>query len=132
LCCTFLDGGARFRATTARYSGGLGEAARRRFLGELALDNARALAAAVGWCAEHGVGAFRITSGLFPLATHPELGYRIEELPTGGTVLAALGEVRALAAARDVRLSLHPDQFVVPGSPNPTAAASSVRELEHQ
>src|SRR5262245_58133285 len=97
LCCTFLDGAVRFRATAARHAGGLAARERRRFLGELALDNARALRTAVAWCAEHGIGAFRITSGLLPLATHPKLGYRIEQLPTGDEVLAAFEHARTLA-----------------------------------
>ena len=102
------------------------------FLGQLALDNAAALEAAVTWCAASGVGAFRVTSQLFPLATHPEVGYALEELPTWRALATRLRHVRRLAAARDVRLSLHPDQFVVPGSATPAVADSSLVELEHQ
>jgi UV DNA damage repair endonuclease len=67
LCCTFLEAPLKFRATTARYVGAKPLEQQRLFLGELALDNADALLAAVAWCADHGVGAFRITSQLFPL-----------------------------------------------------------------
>jgi len=44
-----------------------------------AADNARALGLAVDWCAAaRGGGAFRITSQLLPVYTHPEVGYRVE------------------------------------------------------
>ncbi len=39
--------------------------------------------------------------------------------------------MRRLAAKHDVRLSFHPDQFVVPGSSDPETAEKSLRELEH-
>ncbi|MDC0723142.1 UV DNA damage repair endonuclease UvsE [Nannocystis bainbridge] len=131
LCCTFLDEPIKFRHTTARFVGGKPRAAQRLFLGELALANADALAAAVGWCAARGIGAFRISSQLFPLVTHPDVGYALEELPTWSGLERRLTAVRELARAKDVRLSFHPDQFVVPGSASPAVVESSLAELEH-
>lgn len=131
LCCTFLDQPIKFRTTTARAIGGKPKATQRLFLGELALDNADALAKAVTWCAEQGIGAFRISSQLFPLVTHPEVGYALEELPTWKGLERRLAAVRELAQARQVRLSFHPDQFVVPGSATPAVVGSSLAELEH-
>lgn len=132
LCCTFLTEPIKFRTSTARFVSGKFRAEQRLFLGELALDNADALVEAVSWCANHGIGAFRITSQLFPLATHPAVGYQLEELPTWPGLKQRLASVQALARARDVRLSLHPDQFVVPGSASPAVANASLAELEHQ
>jgi UV DNA damage endonuclease len=130
LCCTFVDGPVRFRHTTARYAGTLAPAARRAFLAEIAEHNARALGDAVRWCGAHGIGAFRIMSQLLPLATHPEHGYRLDRLDRGGAVREALARAGRVARARGVRLSFHPDQFVVPGSLNPAAARASLAELE--
>lgn len=132
LCCTFLAEPIKFRTTTARHMSGKPRAAQRLHLGELALANAEALANAVRWCADHKIGAFRITSQLFPLATHPEVGYALSELPTWDGLAQRLARVRALAEERDVRLSFHPDQFVVPGSASPQVVESSLAELEHQ
>jgi UV DNA damage endonuclease len=132
LCCTFSRAPIKFRAATARYVSGLGRAERVRYLSDIALDNATALVQAVDWCAEHGVGAFRVTSQLFPLLTHPTVGYEWRELPSGSAVAAKLAEVRARSSAADVRLSFHPDQFVVPGSPTPATVAASLRELAYQ
>lgn len=132
LCCTFLEHPIKFRATTARFVAGKPVPEQRLFLGELALHNARALVAAVRWCADHRVGAFRISSRLLPLATHPVLGYTLGELPLWRETSLQLANARALARQHDIRLSFHPDQFVVPGSVSPAVVDSSLAELEHQ
>jgi UV DNA damage endonuclease len=132
LCCTFARAPIRFRTTTARYLSTLAVRARRDFLGQLILDNAKSLEQAVAFCAQHGVGAFRIMSQFFPIYTHPKVGYAWTDLPTAPAVADALAHVRAEARRCDVRLSFHPDQFVVPGSANPAVARASLRELEYQ
>lgn len=126
LCCTFLDVPIRFRTTTARYTSSLRPKARRAFLSELALHNAAALADAIRWCAEHGIGAFRITSGMLPLYTHPTLGWQLDR-----EIVDALTAADRVRAETGVRLSFHPDQFVVPGSLTPRTVEASLRELEY-
>lgn len=131
LCCTFLEAPIKMRTTTARYAGGLAADVRRAFLQELVVHNARTLERAIEWCANHGVGAFRINSGIVPLATHPELGYSIVD-DDFAEARAIFGRAGELARDADIRLSFHPDQFVVPGSANPQVVESSLQELEHQ
>ena len=131
LCCTFQGEPIKVRTTTARYLLTRPAPARAQLLNELALHNAGALSAAIAWCADHGVGAFRVGSGILPLYTHPDVGWRLDGAE-------GLGVARALRAAgrlrrdRDVRLSFHPDQFVVPGSATPAVVEASLRELEYQ
>lgn len=132
LCCTFSRAPIKFRTTTARYLSTLPARDRRRFLSELILDNGRALEEAVAYCAAHGIGAFRVMSQLFPVYTHPQVGYAWTDLPGAAQIARQLGVVRGLARARDVRLSFHPDQFVVLGSVNPAVVRASVGELEYQ
>lgn len=132
LCCTFLEEPIRFRMTTARYVGSLPPADRRTFLLEISAHNSQALAAAVRWCHDHGVGAFRVTSRLLPLYTHPELGWTLDELEPEGRLREALVRVGLEARALGVRLSFHPDQFVVLGSINESSIALAIRELEYQ
>ena len=127
LCCTFLDEDIKFRQTTARYVSTLAD--RERFLLEIALHNAHALARAIAWCAEHGVGAFRIGSQLLPLYTHPDHAWSLAQHADLRRALVAAGD---LARARGVRLSFHPDQFVVPGSVNAATVDASLAELEYQ
>jgi len=101
-------------------------------LGDLALDNARALASAIDWCHAHGVGAFRVNSQIFPLYTHPKLGYTIEQIDTAGAIGAALADAGARARRGRVRLSFHPDQFVVLASVHKDVVERSLAELEYQ
>lgn len=130
LCCTFLDEPIKFRTTTVRYVKTLSTPERLRFLNELALHNAGALVDAITWCANHDVGAFRVQSGVLPLYTHPEVGWSLDS-ETGRGVRAALTAAGELRRRRNIRLSFHPDQFVVPGSVNPAVVKASLRELEY-
>ena len=93
-------------------------------------DNAAALRAAVGQCAALGIGAFRITSQFAPLMTHPESGYRLLDLDDGAGIVARMREAGRLAAERGVRLSFHPDQFVVLNSERESVVDASLRELD--
>ncbi|MBA3454871.1 MAG: UV DNA damage repair endonuclease UvsE [Deltaproteobacteria bacterium] len=130
LCCTFLEAPIKFRTTTARYVTTLAPKLRPGFLNELAVHNVRALDDAIAWCAAHGVGAFRVNSGLLPLYTHPDRGWTLAG-PGGRGVAALLRAAGARARTSDVRLSFHPDQFVVPGSLRSEVVDASLRELEY-
>lgn len=132
LCCQFLDAPIRFRSATHRYCATLPAENRRDYLSNVVLANAIALGEAVERCALLGIGAFRITSQILPLATHPSSGYTVESLPDAPAILAAFERAKALARTLDVRLSFHPDQFVVLNSESPDVVASSVQEMEHQ
>jgi len=132
LCCQFLDSPIRFRSATHRYVATLQPDVRRAYLTSISRDNAAALGAAVRRCAELGIGAFRINSQILPLATHPVSGYRLEDLDDDGSIAASFLEAGALARAADVRLSFHPDQFVVLNSEQERVVVSSVTEMEAQ
>ena len=130
LCCQFVDAPIRFRTATHRYVSGLTPKARRDYLAGIATANAAALHDAVLHCHALGIGAFRITSQVVPLATHPASGYRLADL--GDTTLDAFRAAGAAARERDIRLSFHPDQFVVLNSEREDVVRSSVSELELQ
>ncbi|MGI9040376.1 MAG: UV DNA damage repair endonuclease UvsE [Gemmatimonadales bacterium] len=132
LCCQFLDAPIRFRAATHRYVWGLEPGVRREYLAGIARDNALALLAAVGECRRLGIGAFRINSQILPLSTHPESGYHLAGIDPDGTTEALFRQAGEAARAADLRLSFHPDQFVVLNSEREAVVASSVAELEYQ
>src|SRR4051794_37859129 len=132
LCCQFLDSPISFRTATHRYVASLGSRVSRHYLSEIAAHNAGALAGAIERCHELGIGAFRVNSQVLPLATHPITGYNLERLDPSGAIVGAFEWAGALARAYDVRLSLHPDQFVVLNSERETVVRSAVQELEHQ
>lgn len=132
LCCQFLGEGPRFRRATHRHVGALGPPTRRHHLSTLARANALALAHAVERCAELGIRAFRITSQILPLATHPESGYELDDLEQPDVLVASFRAAGELARLHDVRLSFHPDQFVVLNSAHERTVVASLRELELQ
>jgi UV DNA damage endonuclease len=133
LCCQFVDADIKFRTATHRYVTGLPADERREYLAQIAWDNAEALTRAVEECRRLGIGAFRINSQVLPLATHPVSGYALGDLDAhAGLLEDAFGHVRPLARELGVRLSFHPDQFVVLNSERPSVVEASVRELEMQ
>lgn len=132
LCCQFLDSPIRFRTATHRYVSTLDRAERSAYLTAIAGDNAASLAAAVERCAELGIGAFRINSQILPLGTHPVTGYSLEALDESGEIRAGFERAASLARQLAIRLSFHPDQFVVVNSERAEVVRSSVEELEFQ
>lgn len=105
---------------------------RRIRLSELCLANAHALQEAVLACARLGIGAFRINSQILPVRTHPEVGYDVADLPDSEAIQAGFEWAGELAREHSIRLSFHPDQFVVLNSPNPKVVDSSLAELDYQ
>jgi len=132
LCCQFLDAPIRFRTATHRYVSSLTRAKRRAYLADIARENAAALSAAVEQCATLGIGAFRINGQILPLGTHPASGYSLDALDRKGETRAEFERAGSLAREHDVRLSFHPDQFVVLNSERAEVVRSSVEELEFQ
>lgn len=132
LCCQFAREPIKFRTTTATAMLRLPRAVRLARLAELCRHNAEALLASLYYCAAHGIGAFRINSQVLPIKTHPEAGFEIAVLPGGRDIIQRFRECGAFARERDVRLSFHPDQFVVLNSPNDRTLAHSLAELNYQ
>jgi UV DNA damage endonuclease len=132
LCCLFKKEEISFRTITARTLLGLPAIDRPRRLSEVCRANAESLLSAVRAAQRLGIGAFRIMSPLFPRMTHPDVGYRLSKLPDGQRIEELLREVREWSVSHDIRLSFHPDQFVVLSSPHPEVVGNSVRELEYQ
>jgi len=132
LCCLFREEKISFRTTTARVLSTMAREDQLRKLSGICLHNVSNLQLALEAVHRLGIGAFRIMSPLFPRMTHPEVGYRLSQLPEGETISQQLAAVRTLADRHDIRLSFHPDQFVVLSSPHPAVVANGVRELEYQ
>ena len=132
LCCQFAREPIKFRTTTATAMLRLNKPQRLARLAELCEGNADALMAALQYCAHHGIGAFRINSQILPVKTHPTAGYDAAELPGSASLVARFRECGEFARQHNLRLSFHPDQFVVLNSPNPKTLAHSLAELDYQ
>ena len=76
---------------------------------------------------QHGLLFFRMSSGLVPFASHAVNTFRWQEYfaPT----FKAIGDY---IKAHDLRISMHPDQFVVLNSPTENIVKNSFAELEYQ
>jgi UV DNA damage endonuclease len=132
LCCKFAAADIKFPTTTALAASRLKPAARRGKLAALCAANAAALRAALEYCAANGIGSFRVNSQVLPLKTHPALGYDLRELPGGAAIIKELKACGEFARERGLRLTFHPDQFVLLSSERPEVTASSAGELEYQ
>jgi UV DNA damage endonuclease len=92
----------------------------------LVAANLTGLRTIIGWNARHGVALFRIGQSLIPFASHPAFPYDWQA--AHGEELTA---IRALARAHGIRLSMHPGQYIQPGSPHPAVVANSLAELRY-
>ena len=132
LCCLFREAPIRFRTTTVKSTARLNRQEQLNKLNQLCLGNASALNDAVSFCAENGIGAFRVNSQILPLKTHSDVGYDVKDLPDSDEIISCFKAAERLRKKHDVRLSFHPDQFVVLNSPRPDVVTSSIKELAYQ
>ncbi|MEG1979695.1 MAG: UV DNA damage repair endonuclease UvsE [Victivallaceae bacterium] len=132
LCCMLWQEPIKFHTATCRNLSRLTRHDQLDKLSKIIAQNLDSLVETLNFCVRNKIMAFRISSALLPLATHPVLGYDWEKLPRAELIAEKFLIVRNLAQAQAMRLSLHPDQFVVPSSPRPPVAAASLRELAHQ
>ena len=75
----------------------------------------------------HDLRFFRMSSGLVPFASHP-----VNTYPWQDHFRDRLLEIGHYIRAHDLRISMHPDQFVVLNSPSPHIVQNSIRELAYQ
>jgi UV DNA damage endonuclease len=132
LCCLFVAEPVSFRTTTAKTLLSMSRRDALAKASEVCLHNAENLVLALETAQRLGIGAFRIMSPLFPRMTHPEAGYRLEDLPDADAIAGNMAAARTFAQEHAIRLSFHPDQFVVLSSPHAHVIESSVRELVYQ
>jgi UV DNA damage endonuclease len=132
LCCIFRDEPIKFRTTTATAIMRLPRRDARKKLAGLCAENAVALMSALQFCAANGIGCFRVNSQILPLKTHPEVGYDVQDLPDGKQIVEQFQECGRFAKTAGLRITFHPDQFVVLNSPKADVVASSIQEIEYQ
>jgi len=131
MCCLFAEEPIAFRTTTATSLLRMSPSERLRKLSGLCLSNAESLLAALRYCHANGIGSFRIGSSMLPVKTHPEVGYRVDELPDGDSITAAFQCCGEFAKQHGLRTVFHPDQFVVLNSPREDVVQKAVADLEY-
>ena len=132
LCCIFKGEPIRFRRKTAASLKGLPRSRQLELLAEICRANAESLLSALAYCHERGIGDFRINSQILPLATHPEVGYQLRDLPGGDEIITAFKSCGELRRRHGLRTTFHPDQFVLLNSPSAEVTRHSLAELGYQ
>ncbi|KDQ57434.1 hypothetical protein JAAARDRAFT_113368, partial [Jaapia argillacea MUCL 33604] len=92
---------------------------------ELGRQNVKDLLKLIEWSEENNIRFMRMSSEMFPFASHETYGYSLEycaeELKAAGDLANKLGH----------RLTTHPGQFTQLGSPNPKVVTNAVRDLKY-
>jgi len=93
---------------------------------ETVAQNLDCLEAVLRWNVANGIGFFRITSDLVPLASHPVCTY-----DWAGHFRDRFRLLGRLVRRHRMRVSMHPDQFVLLNALDVRIVESSVRELAY-
>lgn len=88
---------------------------------ELGLANARDIVKMIRWNDKYGIKFMRLSSEMFPFASHHEHGYKLA--PFASQVLAEAGKV---AGELGHRLTTHPGQVFATMPPKPYLCANQV------
>lgn len=97
-----------------------------KYVQNLGLANARDIIKMLRWNEKYGIRFMRLSSEMFPFASHVEYGYKLESFAA-----ETLAEVGRVAAELGHRLTTHPGQFTQLGSPRPEVIQSAIRDLEY-
>lgn len=96
------------------------------YVESLGLANARDIVKMLRWNDKYGIKFLRLSSEMFPFASHEEYGYKLA--PFASEALADAGRV---AAELGHRLTTHPGQFTQLGSPREKVVRDAIRDLEY-
>ncbi|KAF8867369.1 UvdE-domain-containing protein [Acephala macrosclerotiorum] len=97
-----------------------------RYVEELCLANIRDLPKMLRWNDKYGIKFMRLSSEMFPFASHAEYGYKLTPFAS-----EALAEVGKVVAELGHRVSTHPGQFTQLGSPRAEVIANAFRDLKY-
>jgi UV DNA damage endonuclease len=123
LVCITLSNEVRYRTITRKRLLPLPLYEQEELLAQLYLHNIGTLLRAIDYCTANNIRLYRISSQIFPFADE---AVGIEVL---GRFQKELGEVGQLAMERDIRMVVHPDQFVVLNSDSPEVVQNSIKIL---
>ena len=96
------------------------------FVEQLCLANVRDISKMLRWNDRYGIKFMRLSSEMFPFASHEEYGYKLA--PFAAEALAEVGKV---ATELGHRLTTHPGQFTQLGSPRKSVIDNALRDLDY-
>ena len=124
LVCITNSEEVRFRTVTRKRLLQFAEPEQREMLREIYAANVERLQKAIEFCTDRNIRLYRMTSGLFPFSDE---AFGAEILEEFAPLLAEIG-TRALE--NNLRLVLHPDQFVVLSSDSDNVITNSIKILQ--
>jgi UV DNA damage endonuclease len=98
------------------------------YVSELALENVRDLEKVIQWNLENDIMFFRMSSNIIPWANKIDW-HNIKDIDEIKTILKRCGD---FATKHEIRLTMHPGQFVVLTSPHKHVIENSISELKAQ
>ncbi|BAT56006.1 putative UV damage endonuclease [Nostoc sp. NIES-3756] len=126
LVCITFDKQVRFRTMTRTRYLQLSFSERESGLRGIYLHNLQRLHDALTFCQNNNIRLYRIPSGVFPLSDmEDQIGAKILE-----EIIADLGQIGIRAQYLNIRMVLHPDQFVVLSSDSAEVVKNSIKILE--
>jgi UV DNA damage endonuclease len=132
LCCIHTglqEQSVKFNVMTYAQYTKLGKETAMKILADRSLNNIKTIHAIIKECAKNGWN-YRIGSNVFPLMTHPDLNFTVDDFYNFSDIMAEFSACANTIRQNKVRCSMHPDQFVVPASPKDGVAENSIRDLE--
>jgi UV DNA damage endonuclease len=123
VCITTTDA-VRYKTVTRKRLLSFDEPTQREMLHALYQENINRLNSAIEFCAANDIRLYRMTSGLFPFSDEQIGAEILEHYPRQ---LSVIGKS---ALAQNIRLVLHPDQFVVLSSDSENVIENSVKILK--
>jgi len=124
LVCITVSNDIKYRTITRKRLLEQSPQTQQKLLDDIYRSNIQAFDNAMRYCEREGIALYRIPSSIFPFADD-DLGRDL--LASFGETLARSG---ARARERNIRLVMHPDQFVVLSSDSPNVVANSVKILQ--
>lgn len=124
LVCVTVSNDIKYRTITRKRLLEQSPATQQKLLEDIYRSNIQAFDNAMRYCEHEGIALYRIPSSIFPFADD-DLGRDL--LASFADTLAHSG---ARARERNIRLVMHPDQFVVLSSDSAGVVANSVKILQ--
>lgn len=116
-----------FKTMSVKTFEGLEQSERMRRLRSIAVDNLYNVSRIMHWCIENGIGLYRLSSDLIPLATYVPDWHWWED----ADIQNMTDKIREIVNGGRIRISMHPDQFCVLNSDKPEVVKGSYAILEH-
>jgi len=92
----------------------------------LTRENLGGLSQVLRWNVAQRIRFFRISSGIIPLASHPRAQW-----PWKKVLAQELADIGHFIRSRDIRVSMHPGQYVVLNSPDKSVVRAAKAELAY-